>query len=285
MGVIRLAQGCAKREPTQDVEPMDMMKLPHQVKMGDKAEPPALYADISDAEFYAIGKMTTSWAILEHLMMATATQLAKEAKPPASNGVATLPIIGTVVRLIAQAKPALPKNFSTLPFETRFRVFQNLIKAMPAGPAKARLDKIASRIANVQAERHDFTHGLWDWSAGTPAKITVDHVRKKGRRRHKKYDSASILQLAERIAQLNFDLCYPEGTEQFFAAKAQIGCYMSRRFLMHISGEEIHDPTLRLPNTPLPPEIREALDRLVAEQGSPKDAATPQTVIHGISAS
>ena len=51
--------------------------FPHQVIVGDGK--PALYADISDAEFYAIGKMTTSWAILEHAMMATALRLGKKA--------------------------------------------------------------------------------------------------------------------------------------------------------------------------------------------------------------
>jgi hypothetical protein len=247
--------------------------FPHQVIVGDGK--PALYADISDAEFYAIGKMTASWAILEHAMMAMALRLAKECMPPTSKGFATLPILRKLMKLTTPAKhkPAFPKNFTTLSFETRFRVFRNLIKLVPAGPAKARLENIASRIANVQAERHDFTHGIWDWSATTPAKITIDHVRKKGRRRHKAYDSEAMLSFAERIAQINFELCYSEGLEQFYAAQAQAGGYMSRRFIIDISGIETRDPTLRFSNIPPPPQIREALDRLVAEQGGDSKGA------------
>jgi hypothetical protein len=246
-----------------------MTTFPHQVAIPtDEAELPALYADISDAEFYAIGKMTTSWAILEHSMLATAQHLEAEVARVSTG--TSRSIVGKVMsRIFRSRRPLrLPKNFSTMPFEMRFRIFQNLIKALPAGPTRDRLGKLASRIANVQAERHDFTHGLWDWSAASPAKITVDHVRKKGRRRHKKYDSTSMLQFAERIAQINFELCYPKGIEQFWAAKTQAGGYMSRRFLASISRGEIADPTLRFSDAPLPPEIKETLDRLAAERAS-----------------
>src|SRR6202030_3886114 len=93
--------------------------FPHQVIVGDGK--PALYADISEAEFYAIGKMTTSWAILEHAMMATALRLGKECKAPTSKGFAALPIVWKLIKLATPAKhkPAIPKNFTTLSFETR----------------------------------------------------------------------------------------------------------------------------------------------------------------------
>ena len=34
---------------------------------------------------------------------------------------------------------------------------------------KKHFENVTSRIANVQAERQDFTHGLWDWDYETPA--------------------------------------------------------------------------------------------------------------------
>jgi hypothetical protein len=49
--------------------------------------------------------------------------------------------------------------------------------------------------------------------------------------------------------------------------------YMSRRFIIDVSGIETRDPTLRFSNVPPPPQIREALDRLGAEHGGvPKGA-------------
>jgi hypothetical protein len=241
--------------------------FPHQVVIQENK--PAMYADICDVEFYAIGKMTTSWAILEHSMMFAAIQLAKQYKSPAVKDSAPLPIVRKLIKLIMPAThmTTIPRDFTTLPFETRFRVFRILIKSVPAGPARARLENIASRIASVQAERHDFTHGIWDWNATSPTKIRVDHIRKKGRWRHKQYDSEAMLNFAKRIAQINFELCYREGLEQFYEAKAQSGNYMSRRFMIDISGVETRDPTLRFSNVPLPSEIRHALDRLVVEQG------------------
>ena len=74
--------------------------FPHQVIIADK---PALYADISDAELYAIGKMTTSWAILEHSMMFAAIQLAKQYKPPTVKDFAALSIVQKLLKLIPPA--------------------------------------------------------------------------------------------------------------------------------------------------------------------------------------
>src|SRR6516162_3277177 len=239
--------------------------FPHKVvEGGDK---PAMYADISDAEVYAIGKMTTSWAILEHLMMSPAIQLAAEYKPPMAKGFSNLPIVRGLVNLILPTlRPAVPKNLRTLPFEARSRIFRNLIKSVPE-PKRARIEHIASRIANAQAERHDFTHGIWDWTMTVPTKITVDHARKKGRRRYKQYDSEALLKFAERIAQINFDLCYPEGLGQFHNALAQAGGYMSRSDLIEITGMDTRDPTLGRSRVPLRPEISKALDRFYAEHG------------------
>src|SRR5207248_11534975 len=91
------------------------------------------------------------------------------------------------------------------------------------------------------------------------------------RRRRKQYDSKAMLNFSERIAQINFELCYLEGLEQFHEAKAQSGSYMSRRFIIDISGVETRDPTLRFSNVPPPAELRDALDRLVADGGSMND--------------
>lgn len=113
---------------------MDITTFPHQVSIAD-SEAPALYADISDAEFYAIGKMTTSWAILEHSMMATTRRLASEVEPRSGGRPLARSVVGQMVSwmLPARRPVTLRKNFVTMPFEDRFRIFQRLVKKLPAG--------------------------------------------------------------------------------------------------------------------------------------------------------
>ncbi|HKN77388.1 MAG TPA: hypothetical protein VJW94_19580 [Candidatus Acidoferrum sp.] len=219
------------------------MGFRHIVAIGDGK--PALYADISEAESYAIGKMTTGWAILEHLMMVVTITKAKTYKQP------------------------LPPNFLTIPFDVRFKIFRQMVSLVKARRGKAHLENVVSRIANVQAERHDFTRGIWDWDYKAPHKVKVDHARKKGRT-YKKYDSDAILGIARRIAEINFDLLYPRGINQFYMASARAvtrtGFSMSRKFAVAISGAESKDPSLT--EWPaVPPELQEAMAKL-AEAGS-----------------
>ena len=76
------------------------MGFRHIVAIG--AGKPALYADVSEAETYAIGKMTTGWAILEHLMMNVA------------------------IRFASRYNQKLPPHFITLPFDKRFQSFREM---------------------------------------------------------------------------------------------------------------------------------------------------------------
>jgi hypothetical protein len=177
------------------------MGFRHIVAIG--AGKPALYADVSEAETYAIGKMTTGWAILEHSMMSVTITLAR------------------------RYKQTLPANFLTLPFGKRFESFRQMTGVVKSPGTKKHFESVASRIANVQAERHDFTHGLWDWNYKAPHKVTVDHVRKKGRK-YKNYDFHAILGIATRIAEINFDLLYPRGVDQY--QKARTGVCPHRGF-------------------------------------------------------
>jgi hypothetical protein len=228
------------------------MGFRHIVAIG--AEKPALYADVSEAETYAIGKMTTGWAILEHSMMSVTITLAR------------------------RYKQALPANFLTLPFGKRFESFRNMIGLVKSPGTKKHFESVASRIANVQAERHDFTHGLWDWDYKAPHKVTVDHARKKGRR-YKNYDFHAILDIATRIAEINFDLLYPRGVDQYQKAHARAiartGFYISRKFAVAISGAESKDLSLTRWEMP-PPQLQDAMAKL-AEANSRQEEPPSET--------
>ncbi len=211
-----------------------------------------MYADISDAETYAIGKMTTGWAILEHSMMLV------------------------TIRLARRYKQILPADFLVLPFAMRFKSFRKMVGLIKSPRTKKHFENVTSRIANVQAERQDFTHGLWNWDYKAPHKVSVGHVRKKGRI-YNKYDFHAILSIATRIAEINFDLCYPRGINQAQKAHgnavARTGFSMSRKFAVAISGAESKD--LSLTSWPeLPPELQDAMAKL-AEADIPTKPAAP----------
>ena len=213
------------------------MDFTHIVAIGEGK--PALYADISEAETYGIGKMTTGWAILEHSMMLVTIKLAR------------------------RYKQTLPPNFLVLPFDMRFKGFRKMVGLIKSPRTKKHFENVTSRIANVQAERQDFTHGLWNWDYKTPHKVLVSHVRMK-KRIYKRYDSDVILSIATRIAEINFDLCYLRGINQYekahVSAVDRVGS-MSRKFVVAISGAESKD--LSLTSWPVPPpELQDALANL-----------------------
>jgi hypothetical protein len=181
---------------------------------------PALYADISDAETFAIGRMTTSWAMLEHQMLVTTLCLAEKFDHPIDNAIA---------------------SFS---FDKRFALLRELGNRLTNPRRKAFFDAIVSRIANIQSERQDLTHGLWDWEYSNPGKIKLQaHPRRKAK--HKKnYDHERILAIARKIGEINFDLQYPLGMKQWLRERAKGGNYFSRKFLASIQPTRPSDPTL-----------------------------------------
>jgi hypothetical protein len=195
------------------------MSFSSQVMIGLDGRSHAVFADLSEAEFFWVGQMTCSWAMLENLMM------------------------GITKDAAAFYGQSLPDNFETLPFKKRFTLFQEIMVHIKPEEVRKPLENVISRIAGVQEERHDFTHGTWEWNYEAPHKVTVDHARKKGHQ-NKKYDADSIRAIATRIAEINFVLTFPLGKDQFYAQQAKRGNSMSRRFAIQFTGAQTNDPTL-----------------------------------------
>lgn len=131
-------------------------------------------------------------------------------------------------------------------FDKRFALFRKLGTHLTNPRRKQFFDNIVSRISNVQTERQDLTHGIWYWEGRNPHKIKLhDHPRRKSRWR-KNYDHQSILQIAQKIAEINFALAYPLGEKQSLREAVKAGSYFSRDFLASSQATEPDDPTLNL---------------------------------------
>jgi hypothetical protein len=131
------------------------------------------------------------------------------------------------------------------------------------------LENVVGRIAGVQEERHDFTHGTWEWNYEAPHKVKVDHARKKGHQ-NKKYDADGIRAIATRIAEINFVLSFPLGKDQFYAEQAERGSLMSRRFAIQFKGAQTNDPTLTYEHL-VSGEIKDAYTKAVAATSETQD--------------
>lgn len=195
------------------------LSFPFQVMIGLDGRNHAVFADLSEAEFFWVGQMTCSWAMLENLMM---------------------DITKTAATFYDQS---LPNDFEKMPFKTRFKLFQEMIVHIKPEELRKPLENVIGRIAGVQEERHDFTHGTWAWNYEAPQKVKVDHARKKGHQ-NKKYDADGIRAIAMRIAEINFVLSFPLGKDQFYAQQAERGISMSRMFAIQSTGAQTNDRTL-----------------------------------------
>jgi hypothetical protein len=99
------------------------MSFSSQVMIGLDGNNHAVFADLSEAEFFWVGQMTCSWAMLENLMM------------------------GITKDAAAFYEQSLPDNFETLPFKKRFTLFQEMIVHIKPEEVRKPLENVVGRIA------------------------------------------------------------------------------------------------------------------------------------------
>lgn len=193
------------------------------LKSLQKQEPLALYPDISELEMYAIGKMTASWALLESQ------------------------IIKITLELAEHSPHTLPSDFvenNTL--QKTLKEFKTLIMLIEK-PAELKIipGNILRRVNNLKTQRHMLTHGLFSWDIKSPEKIKVQSPKAKQQPEH--FDAIKIEKLARKIAELNFEIMYPQGEKQYYKEMVKTGHSMSRGFAIRATGAVSNDPTLKLP--------------------------------------
>jgi hypothetical protein len=148
--------------------------------------------ELDEAEYAAIGRVTAQWAYLEHVVYTVSSEL--------------IGLLGV---------PS-PKELKSPSFTKRLGVLTQLSRLIEEEAIKKRLERLVSRIANAEQDRHKLTHGLWDWDPANPEMLNASSFR-PGYEFDKRYDAASLQLLADRIAQISFCLEYPEGWDGAFA--------------------------------------------------------------------
>ena len=181
--------------------------------------------ELQEAEVWVIGLITIQWAYLEHMLLFDTARMAEQAK-----------------------FSKFPSDATSLAFSRRLAAWRLTMEATINGKAKrARLLRLASRIANVKRDRHKIVHGLWEWSPSAPEKLSAYSFRPRVAFRDDGFSFNRLLKLADRIAAINFELTYPSyptderkarvwsTREQLKALRYLDFAYASRRFLLQIT--------------------------------------------------
>ena len=96
--------------------------------------------------------------------------------------------------------------------------------------------RLYSVIANLEAKRHQITHGLWSWDVKTPHKLVAYSFRPNvGFAEH--FDAEKIRLLGDRIGEVNLSFIYPGGKRHAYkewAKSAEHGPNVSRSWLLQM---------------------------------------------------
>ena len=187
--------------------------------------------DLSEKELLSIGKIIALWGSLEHEIFCQTLECLNPASPD-----------------------ELPKEMNNLQFSKVLELWKLHVADKATDKRKAVLQDQYKSICRYHAFRNAIVHGMWDWSKGTPEKITVLRVHK--REIHSTHFTAADLRsLASELEIINFRLRYPGGYEDYAEAMAEQGSFMDRLGFCLMTGNPLAIDLL-------PPGIADALKKL-----------------------
>ncbi len=91
------------------------------------------------------------------------------------------------------------------------------------------LNELKRLISITKMQRHILTHGILTWSIDNPQRIRVQTPKAK---QPQHFDVDKIRILAQKIAELNFELMYPGGEKKFLTDKIRDGSSISRKYAL-----------------------------------------------------
>lgn len=166
--------------------------------------------ELSDKEFWCIGKIVALWGSLEHEIFCQTLTCFSESE--ISGG-------------------QLPKEMNNMQFSQVLALWKSLVVDDAAGKRKEVLQKQYQRIRDLHDFRDAIVHGMWDWSTTAPEKITALRIRKREvRRTH--FTTDDLASFASELETINFNVRFPSGLKDLADAKMKQGAYVSRRFLL-----------------------------------------------------
>ncbi len=185
--------------------------------------------EFTPCEVAAIGVITIQWAYLEHMLLIRTAQL------------------------VNKAGLSMPYDARSGSFSRRLDAWREIIKAtVKDNWQRRRLLSLATRVANIEQDRHKITHGLWQWYPTKPTKLRVYSFRLP-HTFDDNFDHERLARLADRIGEINFELTHPprRGLKKLEPdeGSAIATPYMSRGFLLRAMGAD----TVALGLDPPPP--------------------------------
>jgi hypothetical protein len=190
-----------------------------------------LFPDLTDEELFAIGRVTASFAFVEHAIL-----------------VDSLAIVHRY-----HIKP-FPERILSVSFDQRLEIWRRLVRDNRKGVARKKMLNIAKRMRQLQRDRNRITHGLWSWEYSSPGMVTASTF-KPNFEFTEPFDFKKLLAVSEALGEISFSLTFPKGKAQawksFVQNRENTGFSASRGFAMMMSGEE------------LPPSIQRQFDSVV----------------------
>ncbi|TIN21478.1 MAG: hypothetical protein E5Y31_20985 [Mesorhizobium sp.] len=173
---------------------------------------PRLSFDLTAKEQMAIGSAHVQWAYLEHLVMEVTIAIAKA---------------------IELTVPEAARQDS---FRRRLAAFRSVVSNMAEHPHKTLFLKLADRITNANGFRQKLAHGIWSYGMAD-AEILHVEVSRSGKGPTDHYNADRIMQFANEVGELSFQLRYPDGEDQFYMERAAEGLSFSRDFVRMMQGK------------------------------------------------
>jgi len=147
---------------------------------------------------------------------------------------------------------SLPKSLNNLNFSSVLDMWKERVVDTSERKQSELLSEQYEEIIKLTSFRNALVHGMWDWGPDELGTITSTRIRKK-EIVTVKFTLEILVDFFTRLAEINFNVRYPGGLEEFAQQKAKNGPYFSRRALSIFSNNPLSDDWL----VPLPGQNEE----------------------------
>ncbi len=174
-------------------------------------------AELSDREVFLVGKIVIQWGALQEEIFKQ-TLLTFE-------GDDTEPL-------------ALPRAMNNLQLSELLDLWKERVIDQAQEDRATVLRSQFDEIQELKDFRDALVHGMWEWSADDPSKISTVRVRRK-QVITTHFTADSLEDFYRRMGSINFNIRFPGGTDDFALMLAERGSYMSRRWVSMITGSPV----------------------------------------------
>lgn len=120
----------------------------------------------------------------------------------------------------------LPKEMNNLNFTSVLRLWKKRVVDVSDGDVKSLLQRSYEKILKLKDFRNSIVHGMWTFSKDELK--TISTVRaKKGMLHYTVFNDGDLSDFCMKVAQLNWDILYPNGFSQFLQENMRNGWYIN----------------------------------------------------------